>query len=85
MIVALLVVVAVAVLLWPASPPPANPFARPDSAKPAPAVPRLTSYMDSVAALQTVRSRLAATEKLDADTQKALDSLTLALSAGSEK
>lgn len=83
MMVWMLIVAAVAFLLWPVPQPPANPFVRPTDDKPAAA--QTPSFMDAVAALQVVRSRLACTSKLDEAQQKALDSLTLALSAGSEK
>lgn len=80
MLVMLLIAAACAILLWPA--PPAgisNPFAVPASPKRGP------DYMEAVAALQTVRTRLVQTGALDAEQQKAVDALTLALVSGSDK
>jgi len=45
---------------------------------------RQTSYLDAVACLQKVRSRLVHTNHLEAEQTEALDVLTLALSAGSD-
>lgn len=85
MIVALLVVVAVAVLLWPTPPAAVSPYAKREQPLPAPALPRGVDYLAAVEAVQLIRKRLVATEKLDAEQQKALDTLTLALSSGSDK
>lgn len=45
---------------------------------------RQTSYLDAVACLQKVRSRLVHTNHLEDEQTEALDVLTLALSAGSD-
>lgn len=82
MLVYVLVAAAAVLLLWPST--------RPES-KPAPLIPiepkpkAHPSYLDAVQALQTVRTRLAATGLLDEEQQEACNALTLALSEGSEK
>jgi hypothetical protein len=78
MLIGLLVAAAAALLCWPANKQIANPFSKP--AKPAGA-----TYMDSVAALQLVRTRLIATDALGEDQSKAIDCLTLSLVGGSDK
>lgn len=82
-----LVAAAVAFVLWPT---PEKPAAQPSllSRLPSSAAPKPAdtgSYMDAVKALQLVRGRLVATDKLDEAAQKNLDSLMLCLLAGSEK
>jgi len=47
--------------------------------------PKAAGYIQSVAALQTVRERLIATDQLDDDQQESINSLTLALMAGSDQ
>lgn len=47
--------------------------------------PKPSSYLDAVASLQTVRTRLMHTNHLDEDQAAACDVLTLALSAGSDQ
>jgi hypothetical protein len=78
MLIGLLVTAAVALLCWPADKQIASPFVKPE--KPAGA-----TYMDAVAALQLVRSRLIATDSLGEDESKAIDCLTLSLVGGSDK
>lgn len=73
----LLVAAAAALLLWP-SKMPENPFAREEK-------PKGASYIDSVSALQVVRQRLSDTQQLGEDQQAAINTLTLALVAGSGK
>lgn len=77
MIVWILVSAAVAILLWP-SKPPALPFSLPGK-QTGPA------YMESVRCLQVVTQRLAATKRLEDAERKSLDTIILALSAGSDE
>lgn len=93
MITALIVVAAVAWLLWPAKKPgqPAPspmadlfnvPAAIPPAAPPAPALPDPRAAIDSLLA---VRERLASTDSLDEDSAKAVDTLWLDLLHGADK
>lgn len=83
----ILVAVAIAFVLWPSAP-------KKDESQPSllarlPTVsaeqPSGGSYMDAVKALQLVRGRLVATDKLDDAARKNLDMIMLYLLAGSEK
>jgi hypothetical protein len=47
--------------------------------------PKAAGYIQSVAALQTVRERLIATDQLDEEQQESINALTLALMAGSDQ
>lgn len=82
MLIYVLVAAAAVLLLWPSTKP---------GPKPAPLLPiepkpkAHPSYLDAVQALQTVRTRLAATDLLEDEQQAACNILTLALSAGSEQ
>lgn len=67
---------AACVLLWPAKAAVVNPYA---SVPPAAGV----TYLESLQALQTVRSRLATDGKVSVDLAAAIDCLTLALVHGS--
>ena len=78
----LLAAAAAAFFLWPAkssSPVAPGPFAMAGQTKPHP------TYQASLAALAAVRLRLLQTEQLDDDRKAAIDALTLALVAGSDK
>jgi|AACY02.3.fsa_nt_gi hypothetical protein len=80
----LLAVAAAAVALWPIGKKPSQrPIYIPSPAELEPAR-RQTSYLDAVACLQKVRSRLVHTNHIEAEQTEALDVLTLALSAGSD-
>jgi hypothetical protein len=78
-----LVAAAAVLLLWPSTktqPPhilPVGPVEPPKRHAP--------TYLEAVAALQTVRSRLVGTSKLEEAQSKAIAALTLALSEGSEQ
>lgn len=81
----LLVLAAIAFVLWPAEP---KVESKPSILSGLPALPPRESsngYIETVKALQMVRGRLAATDKLDEAAQKCLDTLTLALLAGSDR
>lgn len=78
MTVWLLLAAAAAVLLWPSKIPDANPFAVQEPKAGA-------SYLDAIAAVQLVRQRLIDTQHLGDEEQAAVNVLTLALTAGSEK
>ena len=79
----LLAVAAAAVALWPTGKRDKAPLYVPSPLELDPPK-RQTSYLDAVACLQKVRSRLVHTNHLEADQTEALDVLTLALSAGSD-
>ncbi len=82
-VVWVLVAAAAVLLLWP-SPKPQPPHLLPTSPVEPPKR-HAPTYMEAVAALQTVRSRLSNTEKLGEEQQKSLSYLTLALVEASEK
>lgn len=84
MIIWILVAAAVVFILWPSQQQdqPSIIKALPPAA---PKKDAIGSYMESMKALQMVRGRLVATDKLDESAQKCLDTLTLALLAGSDK
>lgn len=84
MIVWVLVAAAAVLLFWPSSKPVANPYF-PAPAELAPPQPRIPSYIDAVACLQTVRHRLVESEQLGEAQQDAIDTITLALVRGSER
>lgn len=77
----ILLAAAAALFLWPRSNAAKDPspfqMAGPKSSAP--------SYQASLSALAAVRLRLLQTEQLDADRKAAIDSLTLALVAGSDQ
>lgn len=77
----LLVAAAAALLLWPA---PKNEKPEPSPFGPPPPTPHPT-YQASLASLAMVRLRLLQTERLDDSTKSAIDTLTLALVAGSDQ
>ena len=80
----LLAVAAAAVALWPtAGKRDKAPLYLPSATEIDPPR-RNTSYLDAVACLQKVRSRLVHTNHLEDEQTEALDVLTLALSAGSD-
>lgn len=81
MLIYVLVAAAAVLLLWPSTPRPQPTPILPIQPKPN----AHPSYLDAVQALQTVRTRLAATGSLGEEQQAACNALTLALSAGSEK
>lgn len=78
-----LVAAAAVLLLWPSTPPqpphilPTKPVEPPKRHAP--------TYIEAVQALQTVRTRLANTSKLEEAQAKSIAALTLALSEGSEQ
>jgi len=79
-----LIIAGVVVLFWPNKKSGEFKPHVPDTIAPdAPA--KTTKYIDSVAALQTVRERLLVTDQLDEEQQEAINTLTLALVAGSEQ
>ena len=65
-----------AVLAWPAAKV-ASPFPASKPAGP--------TYMEAIAAVQLVRTRLIKTDKLSDECQKSIDTLTLSLVSGSDK
>lgn len=84
MIVWVLVAAAAVLLFWPPAKQAANPYT-PSPAELAPPQPRIPTYIDAVACLQTVRHRLVETEQLGEAQQDAIDTITLALVRGSER
>lgn len=80
-----LIAAALAVILWPsaAKPPAFTTF--PGATRVPPPAPAPTSYQGAIQALATVRARLVATATLADPEKKAIDALTLALVAGSDK
>ena len=77
----LLLAAAAAVLLWPSKsklPPLPSP-------RPKPADPKVATFLEATAALAAVRHRLVAGELLGDAERKAIDTLQLALTAGSDK
>lgn len=89
MITALLVVAAIAYLFWPAMKAPAVPAAsdlfRVPPPAPAPAAAPAPDPRAAIDSLLEVRDRLAATDALDEDSAKAVDTLWLDLLHGSQK
>jgi hypothetical protein len=85
MMTAVLILAAIAVVLWPASKPPGRPLAPVELSPPAPPRPPHPSYHASIGALAQVRQRLAQTEQLGEDQDAAVALLTLALVAGSDR
>lgn len=84
MLVWALVIAGVVVLFWPNTKSGEFTPHVPETVSPdAPA--RSAKYIDSVAALQTVRERLLITDQLDEEQQDAINTLTLALVAGSDQ
>ena len=77
----LLAVAAAAVALWPIN----KKSGLLPSLETLDTKPKPSSYLDAVASLQTVRTRLMHTNHLDDDQAAACDVLTLALSAGSDQ
>lgn len=82
-----LVAAAVVLLLMPSPKKPVPPMFSlvPPQAESAPALPKQVQYLDAVAALQSVRHRLVATDQLGDEQRNAINVLTLALVGGSEK
>jgi hypothetical protein len=78
-----LVAAAAVLLLWPSTKP--QPLHIPPISPVEPPKRREPSYVDAVVCLQTVRTRLVNTSKLEEAQAKALAALTLALSDGSEQ
>jgi hypothetical protein len=91
MITALLFVAAAAVAFWPLSKPAPSVFNAPPSNTPEPVPPappaaaRRPTFRQAIDSLAYVRGRLVATEGLDEKAKAAIDVLTLALVAGSDK
>lgn len=85
MIPALLVLAAVAIVLWPTTRAPTRPLAPSDLAAPTPPRPPHPSYQSAIGSLAQVRHRLAQTEQLSEDAVAAINILTLALVAGSDR
>ena len=83
MITAVLILAAVAVVLWPKAPPARKPFVDPSPLQP-PRPPH-PSYHTAIAALAQVRQRVAVTDTLGEAETKAIETITLALVAGSGK
>jgi len=85
-ITTVLIVAAVAVVLWPQLKTPAapKPLVPADLAPLAPPRPPHPSYHAAIAALAQVRHRVAQTDQLGDDQKKAIEVLTLALVAGSD-
>lgn len=96
MITALILAAAIAYLFWPAGKEPADvgksladqlaaiTAAKPD-ASPPPAATKPPAAREAIDALLEVRDRLAATEALDEDSARAVDTLWLDLLHGSTK
>lgn len=78
-----LLAAALAVFLWPTKPPSPAYLNASTPATPAPP-PGPPTYHAAIHALVTVRARLSATEHLTDATKAAVDTLTLALVAGSD-
>lgn len=85
MIMYALIAAAAIALLWPSQKPKKAPPAFDMSSLEQPPLPRVPLYLDAVSSLQTVQKRLAATDCLDDEQRSAIDTLTLALSAGSSQ
>jgi hypothetical protein len=74
-----LLAAAAALIFWPAGPGPRRPALPLE-----PAAPARPTYAHAIHALATVRRRLADTDQLGDAERKAIDSVTLALVAGSD-
>jgi hypothetical protein len=85
MITAVLILAAVAVVLWPKAPPAPQPFEPVDPSPLQPPRPPHPSYHTAIAALAQVRQRVAVTDTLGEAETKAIETITLALVAGSGK
>ena len=95
MITFLILAAAICYLFWPAGKEPADvgkslvdqlaaiTAAKPDAAMPVPAAHQPPAAREAIDALLEVRDRLAATEALDEDSKKAVDTLWLDLLHGS--
>jgi len=85
MIPALLVVAAVAVVLWPSPKPPSRPIGPADLHPPEPPRPTHPTYQSAMAALALVRRRILAVEgDVPQDAGNAIEVITHALVAGSD-
>lgn len=86
MITTVLIVAAIAVVLWPQMKAPATPkpLAPADMAPLTPPRPPHPSYHAAIAALAQVRHRVSQTDQLGDPQRKAIETLTLALVAGSD-
>ena len=80
----LLAVAAAAVALWPTGKKTVG-FSLDDLAGLEPPPKKAGNYLDAVAALQIVRARLVHTDELSDEAVEALNTLTLALAAGSDE
>ena len=85
MTIAGLMAAAAAVLFWPKAKAPAPSLFTPSPAEVSPPAPRGPTYQEAIANLANVRKRLVATAALDEKAKAAIDTLTLALVAGSDK
>ena len=86
MIVYALVCAAILCLVWPSSKKATAPMLDLDTLppeQPVPYAPPETQYIEAVAALQVVQTRLHNTGQLDDDQRDAINTLALALTAGS--
>jgi hypothetical protein len=85
MIAYALIAAAGIALLWPSTKKPKVDFdlGKLEGEKVIPAAPKQITYIQAVAALQTVQKRLDATEELDEDQCEAINVITLALVRGS--
>lgn len=80
MILWILIAAAAVTMLWPSAPKQKQDYV-PDAAGPTVGV----GYIEAVASLQSVRSRLVQTDLLDESVSEALSTLTLALQHGSDQ
>lgn len=78
-----LLAAAAAVLFWP-KPKPSPSIFTPSPAEIAPAPPRGPTYQEAIGNLANVRKRLVDTDTLGDAEKEAMDTLTLALVAGSD-
>lgn len=83
MITFLAIAAAAVFLLWPSPKKAPQPIAPPELAPPV-VVPRSPSYQAAMSCLADVRARLSHTEKLGEKETAAIDTITLALVAGSD-
>lgn len=79
----MLIAAAAAALLWPTKKPSGLPSLVPTP--PTPTSPKVPTFLEATSALADVRRRLLAGELLGDAERKAIDTLQLALTAGSEK
>ena len=84
MTIAGLMAAAAAVLFWPRAKAPAPSLFTPSPAEVSPPAPRGPTYQEAIANLANVRKRLADTDTLGDAEKKSIDTLTLALVAGSD-